>query len=52
MRPGIKVLFTSGYVELVHLNDGSDPVEEGVGFNQKPLTPEALAHKVREILEL
>jgi len=52
LRPGIKVLFTSGYMDFDHLNDGTSPMGEGVAFIQKPLTPDALARKVREILEL
>jgi PAS domain S-box-containing protein len=48
IRPGLKVLFVSGYT-----ND--DVVRHGVGsefdFLQKPFRPMALAHKVREVLD-
>jgi len=49
MRPGMPVLFTSGYT-------GHDVVERGLierdwPFLAKPVTPEALAHKVRELLD-
>jgi PAS domain S-box-containing protein len=48
MRPGVPVLFTSGYT-------GHDVVERGLierdwPFLAKPVTPEALARKVRELL--
>lgn len=51
VRPGIKVLFTSGYMDVDHLNDVSSPLGEGGAFIQKPLTPASLARKVREILD-
>jgi signal transduction histidine kinase/CheY-like chemotaxis protein len=49
MRPGVPVLFTSGYT-------GHDVVERGLierdwPFLAKPVTPEALARKVRELLD-
>lgn len=48
MNPRLKVLFVSGYT-----ND--EVVRHGVGseydFLQKPFTPTALAHKVREVLD-
>jgi CheY-like chemotaxis protein len=48
-RPGIKVLFTSGYTENAILNHGM--LEEGLSFIQKPYTPFSLAQKVRQMLD-
>jgi CheY-like chemotaxis protein len=48
LRPDIRVLFTSGYTEeAVHRR----AVEEGAAFLQKPFTEEALAGKVRDVLD-
>ena len=46
-RPGMKVLFMSGYND----QDVSTLTTGETGFIQKPFTPAALATKVREILE-
>jgi two-component system, cell cycle sensor histidine kinase and response regulator CckA len=48
MRPEMKVLFMSGYADEAVLQHGI--LESGAAFLQKPLTPEALARKVREVL--
>jgi two-component system, cell cycle sensor histidine kinase and response regulator CckA len=49
LRPGIKVLFTSGYASESLANRGSfDPA---VAFIQKPYRPKALARRIREILD-
>ena len=47
--PDIPVLFTSGYTGLDVVSRGL--LEEGREFLQKPLAPEALARKVREMVD-
>jgi len=47
-RPGIKVLFMSGYTTNVIVHHGI--LEEGVHFIQKPFSLESLAQKVREAM--
>ena len=48
-RKGLKVLYMSGYAE----NTGAHTLElaHGEAFLQKPMTPAALARKVRELLD-
>jgi CheY-like chemotaxis protein len=48
VRPGLKVLFMSGYTDDVISTRGV--VNPGLQFLQKPFTPDALARKVREVL--
>ena len=48
MRPGIKVLFMSGYTDDAIVQQGV--LEEGAEFIQKPFSPEDLAGKVRAVL--
>lgn len=48
-RPGIKVLFMSGYTSNVILHRGI--LEKDVHFLQKPFTMDALAGKVRSVLD-
>jgi two-component system cell cycle sensor histidine kinase/response regulator CckA len=47
-RPGIKVLYLSGYTEDAIVNDGR--TESGKTFLQKPFTLQNLSRKVREVL--
>ncbi len=46
---GTKILYTSGYADVAARRDGEVP-EDGV-FLAKPYGMEALAHKIREILD-
>ena len=48
-RPGIKVLFTSGYTDDAIVRHGV--LEPGIAFIQKPYRPRALARKIREVLD-
>ena len=48
-RPGIKVLFMSGYTDNALTHDGMLGV--GAGFLSKPFTAAALTRKVRDILD-
>jgi two-component system, cell cycle sensor histidine kinase and response regulator CckA len=47
-RPEMKVLFVSGYTDNTIVRHGV--LEPGLEFLQKPISPKALARKVREIL--
>jgi two-component system, cell cycle sensor histidine kinase and response regulator CckA len=47
--PHTKILFTSAYTESAIVHQGM--LNEGVILLQKPFTPSALAHKVREVLD-
>ena len=47
-RPDIKVLFMSGYTDEAIIQHGI--LDSGAAFLQKPITPEALTRKVREVL--
>jgi two-component system cell cycle sensor histidine kinase/response regulator CckA len=48
LRPGIKVIFTSGYTDDTILRQGE--LDPGVVFIQKPYRPKALVRKIREVL--
>jgi CheY-like chemotaxis protein len=48
-RPSVKVLYMSGYSDHALLCQGSKEVT--VNFIQKPFAPQALAAKVREVIE-
>jgi len=49
VRPGLRVLFMSGYTDDDMLRRGI--MDPRMAFLQKPFTPEALAKKVREVLD-
>jgi CheY-like chemotaxis protein len=48
-RPGIRVLYTSGYTDEVIVHHGV--LEPGLAFVQKPYTTDGLLQKVREVLD-
>lgn len=49
LRPGIRVLFTSGYTDQGVVENGV--LESGIAFLQKPFAADGLCRKVREVLE-
>jgi CheY-like chemotaxis protein len=49
LRPGIKVLFTSGYTENTIVHNGR--LDQGVQLISKPYGREQLAQKLRSVLE-
>ncbi len=49
IRPDIKVLFTSGYTSNIIQQKGV--LDEGINFISKPVSPDELLIKVREVLE-
>lgn len=49
LRPGVKVLYMSGYAETAIVHHGV--LDGGLHFIQKPFHPGELARKVREVLD-
>jgi PAS domain S-box-containing protein len=47
-RPGIRVLYMSGYTENVVTSGGL--LEQGLAFLQKPFSPSVLVRRIREVL--
>ena len=48
-RPGLKVIFTTGYTANAVVHDGA--LDQGVHFISKPFTLNQLAAKVRAVLD-
>jgi signal transduction histidine kinase/CheY-like chemotaxis protein len=49
LRPGIKIVYVSGYAENAMTHQGV--IGEGAAYVQKPFSPDALLRKIREVLD-
>ena len=49
IRPELRVLFMSGYTENAIVHHGI--LDSGIAYLQKPLVPDSLARRVREVLD-
>jgi len=49
LRPGIKVLYLSGYTDKAIVQQGL--LIEGVAFLEKPFTPQTLVRRLRQVLQ-
>jgi len=49
LRPEVRVVYMSGYTDDAITRHGV--LEPGLAFVQKPFTPDAIARKVREVLD-
>jgi CheY-like chemotaxis protein len=50
LRPSLRLLYMSGYTDDVIMQRGS--LQPGAAYLEKPFTPEGLAAKIREVLEM
>jgi CheY-like chemotaxis protein len=48
-RPGLKILFASGYTDEAIVRQGI--LDKSIPFIQKPFSPKTLVKKVREVLD-
>ena len=49
VRPGLTVLYMSGYTDGAIVRHGA--LEPGIAFLQKPIAPQTLMQKIRELLD-